>query len=59
MCWLGTEYGFHDATWRSDEEFGGDTYLWNGSHGCINLPYSAAEELYGLVHVGDKVHIHY
>lgn len=59
ICWLGTEYGFHDATWRYDEEFGGDTYLWNGSHGCINLPYSAAEELYGLVHVGDKVHIHY
>ena len=59
MCWLGTEYGFHDATWRSDEEFGGDTYQWNGSHGCINLPYDSAAELYSLIHVGDKVHIHY
>lgn len=59
MCFLGTEYGLHDATWRYDEEFGGDTYLWNGSHGCINLPHDAAGELYSLIHVGEKVYIHY
>ena len=23
--------------WRSHEEFGGQTYLTNGSHGCINM----------------------
>lgn len=27
--------GFHDAPWR--DAFGGDIYLTNGSHGCINL----------------------
>lgn len=36
--------GMHDATWRS--EFGGNIYLTNGSHGCINLPYSIAQEIY-------------
>ena len=37
----------HDASWRS--EFGGNIYRTNGSHGCINLPYSAAQEIYELV----------
>lgn len=32
--------GMHDATWRSN--FGGDIYLTNGSHGCINLPLNVA-----------------
>lgn len=59
MCFLGNAYGLHDATWRGDYEFGGDTYLYDGSHGCVNLPYDAAAELYSLIHVGDKVHIHY
>lgn len=36
--------GFHDATWRDD--FGGNYYRKSGSHGCINLPYSAAKKLY-------------
>lgn len=36
--------GLHDATWRS--AFGGNIYLTNGSHGCINLPKSAAKEIY-------------
>ncbi|MBD5492616.1 MAG: L,D-transpeptidase family protein [Lachnospiraceae bacterium] len=39
--------GMHDATWRS--EFGGNIYLTNGSHGCINLPYSIAQEIYECV----------
>ena len=39
--------GMHDATWRS--EFGGNIYLTNGSHGCINLPYSVAQEIYECV----------
>ena len=29
--------GIHDASWRS--EFGGNLYLWEGSHGCVNVPY--------------------
>lgn len=42
--------GLHDATWRSS--FGGSIYTYNGSHGCINLPYSFAKELYELAYVG-------
>ena len=36
--------GLHDATWRS--KFGGNIYRYNGSHGCINLPYSVAKKIY-------------
>ena len=36
--------GFHDASWRSS--FGGTIYKTNGSHGCVNMPHSAAEKLY-------------
>lgn len=39
--------GMHDAAWRS--EFGGNIYMTNGSHGCINLPYSIAQEIYEYV----------
>ncbi len=45
--------GFHDATWRS--KFGGSIYLASGSHGCVNLPYSAAETLYENVYSGMPV----
>ena len=37
--------GLHDATWRSN--FGGNIYLSNGSHGCINVPPSVMGNLYG------------
>ena len=50
-------YGLHDATWRYT--FGGDEYLYNGSHGCVNLPYDAAEMLYFTVEVGDAVIVHW
>lgn len=36
-------YGLHDASWRS--EFGGNIYLRNGSHGCVNLPYQTARTI--------------
>ena len=39
--------GFHDATWQP--YFGGDAYLVNGSHGCINLPYDSAAQLYQII----------
>ncbi|RKI83531.1 hypothetical protein D7V83_07480 [bacterium 0.1xD8-71] len=45
--------GMHDASWRS--EFGSNIYMTNGSHGCINLPYSVAEEIYGYVEKGTPV----
>lgn len=48
--------GLHDASWRST--FGGDIYLGNGSHGCVNLPNSAAGTIYDNVEVGTKVLVH-
>ena len=39
------DIGFHDADgWRSN--YGGNIYLTNGSHGCVNLPKWAAKILY-------------
>lgn len=39
--------GLHDASWRSS--YGGTIYRYRGSHGCINLPYSAAKKIYSLI----------
>ena len=49
--------GMHDATWR--REFGKNIYLTNGSHGCINLPFSAAKEIYGHIEKGTPVICYY
>ncbi len=48
--------GIHDALWR--DEFGGGIYEKDGSHGCINIPLEAAEELYGMAEVGMPVIIY-
>ena len=50
-------HGFHDATWQPD--FGGSRFAdgW-GSHGCVNLPYDKAEQLFSLIDVGNAVIIH-
>lgn len=45
--------GMHDATWRS--KFGGNIYYNSGSHGCINLPLSAAKTIYANVSAGMPV----
>ena len=50
-------YGLHDATWR--DEFGGDIYKTNGSHGCINLPYSKAEILFNNISAGCIIVVFY
>ena len=60
--WMGIDnygsYGLHDAPWR--DEYGGDIYINNGSHGCVNLPYWAASQLFSLVTIGvTQVYIHY
>ena len=39
--------GLHDASWRSS--FGGSIYKTNGSHGCVNLPYSVAQAIYNNI----------
>lgn len=53
--WIGFfwGYGLHDATWRYN--FGGDIYLYNGSHGCVNLPYNNAATIYNNIAVGTPV----
>ncbi len=48
--------GLHDAPWRN--EFGGNIYKRNGSHGCINCPYETAETLYQYVSTGFPVVIY-
>ena len=45
--------GMHDATWRSS--FGGAIYLYSGSHGCVNLPYSAAQTIFNNISAGTAV----
>ena len=42
--------GLHDATWRG--AFGGSIYQSSGSHGCVNLPYWAAEQIYNNIDAG-------
>lgn len=49
--------GIHDASWRS--KYGGTIYQTNGSHGCINTPYSAMEQMYEMVEVGTPVVMYY
>ncbi|MCC8104898.1 MAG: L,D-transpeptidase/peptidoglycan binding protein [Clostridiales bacterium] len=56
MAYFGN-YGLHDASWRS--EFGGDIYLTDGSHGCINLPDEMAQLLYENVDYGYVVVTYY
>ena len=45
--------GLHDASWRA--AFGGTIYKTNGSHGCVNLPPSAAKKIYENISAGDPV----
>ena len=48
--------GIHDATWRSN--FGGNIYLTNGSHGCINVPPTVMPSIYDSVPLGTPVNVH-
>jgi len=45
--------GIHDATWRN--AFGGEIYLLDGSHGCINTPLDAVIIIYNEVWAGIPV----
>ena len=45
--------GLHDAPWR--DSFGGDIYIYNGSHGCVNIPTSAMATIYNTVEIGTAV----
>ena len=42
--------GFHDASWRSSSQFYNiNTYLSNGSHGCVNMRPADAKELFNFI----------
>ena len=45
--------GIHDLTSRTS--FGGDIYLYNGSHGCINTPLDNARTIYENIEVNTPV----
>lgn len=49
--------GMHDATWRND--FGGVIYKRDGSHGCINLPWGKARDIYGYISKGFPVIVYH
>jgi hypothetical protein len=60
--WMGTTWtgeGLHDANWRADDAFGGDIWITNGSHGCINIPPKKMPKLYNMVEIGTPVAVHY
>lgn len=53
------QVGIHDANWRSAGEYKASTYLTNGSHGCINTPYDAAEKIFNVMEIGYPVVVYY
>lgn len=49
-------YGFHDATWRKDSDFGNiSPASKNASHGCVEMPLAATKWLYNWAQVGTTV----
>lgn len=52
---IGNMYGIHSAHWRNS--FGGNIYLYNGSHGCVNMSVSDAARLFSMVRIGTIIHI--
>lgn len=50
-------YGMHDAPWRG--AFGGSIYQNGGSHGCVNMPVSAAGTVFNnLANSGTPIIVH-
>lgn len=53
------DVGIHDASWRSGPDYTTTLYQTNGSHGCINTPYDAAEKIFNTVGIGHPVIVYY
>ncbi|MGM9977784.1 MAG: peptidoglycan binding domain-containing protein [Clostridium sp.] len=52
--------GLHDASWRTAEELANpQTYLTEGSHGCVNMTYEAAQTIYNNVWAGIPIVCYY
>ena len=45
--------GIHDLTKRT--AFGGDIYLTNGSHGCVNTPLDAVATIYNNIEINTPI----
>ncbi len=51
-------YGFHDATWRANSDFGNiSPYSAQASRGCVELPLAASAWLYNWSQLGTTVNI--
>ena len=57
MEFLGGGYFIHDAPWRT--WYGPGANLYNGTHGCVNVPYSPMRFLYGWAPIGTTVIVQY
>jgi lipoprotein-anchoring transpeptidase ErfK/SrfK len=53
MEFIGGGYFIHDAPWRS--WYGPGANLYNGTHGCVNVPYSAMATLWSWAPIGTTV----
>ncbi|MBR1554942.1 MAG: peptidoglycan binding domain-containing protein, partial [Oscillospiraceae bacterium] len=56
--WMPFNYygcGFHDLSRGS---YGGSVYMYNGSHGCLNMRWSEAQNLYNNIEDGLPVIVH-
>ncbi len=49
--------GFHDASWR--DEFGGDIWKSDPSHGCVNMPTDMVARLYEVADIGTPINVYY
>lgn len=61
--WIGfyrSGYGIHDASWRGDNQanYGGSIYISNGSHGCVNTPYTWVKKIFDAVELNTPVLIY-
>jgi lipoprotein-anchoring transpeptidase ErfK/SrfK len=57
MEFAGGGYFIHDAPWRS--WYGPGSNIYNGTHGCVNVPYSQMAFLWGWAPIGTTVVIQY
>ena len=58
MAFTYNGHGIHDSTWRTSG-YGGDIYLYDGSHGCVNTPIDKVAFIFEHVIVGEPVLVFY
>jgi lipoprotein-anchoring transpeptidase ErfK/SrfK len=57
MEFIGGGYFIHDAPWRT--WYGPGSNLYNGTHGCVNVPYSPMSFLWRWTPIGTTVVVQY